>query len=126
MPIGDDERQDNKPPATTGAPPASNDNRADSQASVGDELQDSKPPAMTGAPSASNDDTADTRASGGARAASDPGAEQMTSAIGRQLKENYGKLLREPVPQKFLDLLDELEAKTRNRSRSSDNRDGGA
>ena len=43
----------------------------------------------------------------------DRGGEQTAAAIGRQLKSTYGKLLAEPVPQKFLDLLSELEAKTK-------------
>jgi hypothetical protein len=95
VPTGDDERQDNKPPATSGTPPGPNDKTEDQTSSE-------------------------------TKAANYPGAEQLASAIGRQLKENYGKLLREPVPQRFLDLLDELEAKTSSRSRSADKHEGGA
>ncbi|MGE0629474.1 MAG: NepR family anti-sigma factor [Hyphomicrobiaceae bacterium] len=35
--------------------------------------------------------------------------EEMAGAVGRQLKATYGKLLKEPVPKRFLDLLDQLE-----------------
>jgi hypothetical protein len=39
------------------------------------------------------------------------GAEsEVADAIGRQLKSTYGKLLSEPIPEKFLDLLEKLEA----------------
>ncbi len=36
--------------------------------------------------------------------------EHAGDALGDQLKETYGRLLKDPVPQKFLDLLQQLDS----------------
>ncbi len=44
-------------------------------------------------------------------------------AIGRSLRQHYDDLVRAPVPDKFLELLDLLEARERS-SKPQDGRDG--
>jgi hypothetical protein len=44
---------------------------------------------------------------------------QLQAHLGRTLKAVYGALVEEPVPQKLLDLLDELERKEKEKKKSS-------
>jgi Anti-sigma factor NepR len=44
--------------------------------------------------------------------------ERAVDAVGQRIKASYGRLLQEPVPDRFLELLEELEEST-NRSEKS-------
>ena len=55
----------------------------------------------------------DTKGGASGRAPATAGTKRMpaaaTDAVGRKLKESYGELLREPIPDKFMQLLQQLD-----------------
>ncbi len=55
-----------------------------------------------------NDDQDRSKSGRGPAPLPDPGVD----AVSRRLKQGYGKILSEPVPERFLQLLQQLDAQT--------------
>lgn len=45
---------------------------------------------------------------------------QAVNTVGRVLKASYDQMLREPIPDKFMQLLEDLERSQQNNERSTD------
>ena len=62
---------------------------------------------------------------GGGRASAGRALDSRSQeAIGRSLREHYEDLVRAPVPGKFLELLDRLEAREQSKSQGGENEPG--
>ena len=66
-------------------------------------------------------DTAGMKARGGEGRGLDARSQE---AIGRSLKAHYEDLVRAPIPGKFLEMLDRLEATERSKSQGGDDESG--
>jgi hypothetical protein len=51
--------------------------------------------------------------------------QQAVDAVGRRVKDSYGKLLQEPVPENLLKLLDQLDASASSKKTEPDDRGSG-